>query len=133
MLTAQYAGLASARLRGVDDSSSEFRGAWPLDRLADAYEIIAAMESDPTIRRAAAFVAGTAQQIRSQRQSLSSRNLPTIDRDQVDPAIAAAVLFLSAEQYADAYEAANGIQLELEQSLESEILGGTIKDWRKGG
>ncbi|CDM59846.1 hypothetical protein [Rhizobium favelukesii] len=62
MLTRHYAELVSARLKGEDDAASE-EETWSLDRIADAYEIVASIEEDPELRRAAAFVAGTAQQI----------------------------------------------------------------------
>ena len=61
------------------------------------------------MRRAAAFVAGTAQQILARRPATTIADqvaTANIDRDRVDSTIAAALLFLAAEQYADANEAA---------------------------
>lgn len=110
LLTRHYADLVSARLKGEDEIET-ITERWSLERIADAYEIIASIEEEPALRRAAAFVAGTAQQIISRRSSeLSSSEIPSpINRDSVDASIAAAVLFLAAEQYADANEAAAAI------------------------
>lgn len=113
LLTRHYAELVSVRLRSEDDAEGHEIAdeQWPLERIADVYETIASLEEDVTLRRAAAFVAGTARLIisRAKIQQLSeSRNSP-IDRDSLDPSTAAAVLFLAAAQYADAFEAVNFI------------------------
>jgi hypothetical protein len=56
-----------------------------------------------------------------------------VDRDQVEPAIAAALLFLAAEQYADAYEAAGLIGSDQrEQLYESRILADNVRDLARG-
>ncbi|QPB24438.1 hypothetical protein [Rhizobium sp. 007] len=55
MLTRHYAELVSARLKGEDDVAPK-EETWSLDRIADAYEIVASIEVDPELRRAAAFV-----------------------------------------------------------------------------
>jgi hypothetical protein len=56
-----------------------------------------------------------------------------IDRDRVDPAIAAALLFLAAEQYADANEAASAIRPRREGQLyEATILSERIADLARG-
>jgi hypothetical protein len=134
LLTAQYANLAAARLRGSDDDLSELVAAWSLERLADTYEILTALTTVEAVRRPAAFVAGTAQQILSRRQADSAeQKLPNIDRDRVDPSMAAAVLFLSAEQYADANEASNAIRPKKDGQLyEAEILSEDIADLARG-
>jgi hypothetical protein len=79
-------------------------------------------------------VAGTAQQILARRQNVNGEHrLPNIDRDRVDPSIAAAILFLSAEQYADANEASHAITTRIEGQLyEAEILSESIADLARG-
>ena len=106
MLTGHYAGLVSARIRGVDPGIDRGRDSWTLERIADTYELITSVHDDINVRRASAFVAGTAQQILARQAEEGAPSRPSVDREQVDPAIAAALLFLSAEQYADAHEAA---------------------------
>jgi len=134
LLTARYAELAAARLRGGDDDLGELVEAWSLGRLADTYEILTSLTSEEAVRRPAAFVAGTAQQILARRRSgVSGERLPNIDRDRVDPTIAAAVLFLSAEQYADASEASQAITPRVAGQLyEAEILSEDIADLARG-
>jgi len=134
LLTAQYANLAAARLRGSDEGLEDLVQAWSLERLADTYEILTSLTSDAEIRRPAAFVAGTAQLILARRQtSATEHKPPNIDRDRVDPSLAAAILFLSAEQYADANEAALSIQTNVEgQSYEADILSEDIADLARG-
>lgn len=134
LLTRQYANLASARLRGADREAGSATQNWSLERIADSYEILTSLTKDPAVRRPAAFVAGTAQQIIARRQAaLLEQRPPNIDRDRVDPSIAAAVLFLSAEQYADANEAALTIRTNVEGQLyEAQILSEDIADLARG-
>lgn len=67
LLTAQYAQLVARRLRmtegGDEAADGEADTDWPLARIADSYELIVSIQSEPDTQRAAAFVAGTAQQI----------------------------------------------------------------------
>lgn len=111
ILTQQYAELVAARLRGSEPPSDDREQHWSLGRIADAYEIVASLENDPELRRAAAFVAGTAQQIIARGNASNSQGIANtvITRDGVDAGLTAALLFLIAEQYADANEAAKGI------------------------
>ncbi len=134
LLTAQYANLAAARLRGGDENLDDLVAAWSLERLADTYEILTSLTTDGSVRRPAAFVAGTAQQILARRQNIRGADkLPNIDRDRVDPSIAAAILFLSAEQYADANEASQAIRTRVNGQLyEAEILSEDIADLARG-
>jgi hypothetical protein len=88
----------SARLRCGVDTSDSTNDLWTLDRIADTYELIASLQGDSASRRSSAFVAGTAQQIIARRltQSTPEAILPfNIDRNRVDPTVAATVLFLS--------------------------------------
>src|SRR5260221_2209114 len=136
LLTRHFADLVSARLRGVGEGGDIGKEVWSPDRLADTYELLTSIYEKGEVRRASAFVAGTAQQIIARRQQLSPGGDglgPNIDRDRVDPTIAAAVLFLAAEQYADANEAASRIRPEREgQTYEGTILSEHIADLARG-
>lgn len=135
ILTAHYAELASIRLSGVGTESSLVSG-WSLERIADTYELVVSLQPDGAGRPAAAFVAGTARQIIARRQlsiSVDDQLPPNIDRDRLDPSLAAALLFLASEQYADANEAASNIQTGREgQFYEATILSEHIADLAKG-
>lgn len=112
LLTRHYATLVSTRLGGGADDSESTQEDWPPERIADTYELIASISTDQETRVAAAFVAGTAQQIlarKRSREEVTSKHLPNVDRNRVDLNLSAAILFLVAEQYADANEAASGI------------------------
>jgi len=136
LLTRHYADLVSARLRGIPESGEDSEDPWSLERVADTYEIVASLQLESETRRASSFVAATAQQILARRNLAiepTYSSLPAIDRDQVDPAIAAAVLFLVAEQYADANEAASLIRTEREGQLyEATILAEHVADLARG-
>jgi hypothetical protein len=137
LLTRHYANLVSARLRGaVEGGYGEAEEGWTPERIADTYELITSLHTDATLRRASAFVAGTAQQILARRQvaAVVEDNFPpNIDRDRVDPTVGAAVLFLAAEQYADANEAASAIRLRQQGQLyEATILSRDIADLARG-
>jgi hypothetical protein len=138
ILTAQYADLVARRLRGSDAGEGTERfapGAWPLTRIADAYEIVTSIHSEPAVRRAAAFVAATANQILARESVASDRidSSPILDRNRVDPSISAAVLFLAAEQYADAHEAAAAINPGTgRQSYVATILAEHLRDLARG-
>ncbi len=137
MLTARYAELVARRLCAIDGEPVIEPGenTWPLGRIADAYELITSIHGDEATRRAAAFVAGTAQQILAQ-EALSSeaeRAAPILDRDRVDPTLAAPILFLAAEQYADAIEAGRRITVEgRTQSFVATLLAESIQDLAAG-
>jgi DEAD/DEAH box helicase len=136
LLTLHYAQLVSARLAasaGEDGATATEQ--WPLEKIADAYELITSIHDDPSVRRASAFVAGTAQQILARKISKLPESVQTwnIERDSVDPAVSAALLFLAAEQYADANEAALGIKPNVEgQPYEITILAEHVRDLAKG-
>jgi hypothetical protein len=135
LLTYHYANLVSMRLGGADethDTSSE----WNLERIADTYELIASMQPKVELSRASAFVAATAQQILARRQQElkdESSTHANIDKHSVDPAIAAILLFLSSEQYADANEAGKAVLvLKKHQTYEATILSEHIIDLSAG-
>jgi len=133
LLTQHYAELASSRLRGNETSPSDTT--WPLERIADTYELIASTQRESPSRAAAAFVAGTAQQILARRQSLRSAGqlFANVDRDRVDPSLSAAILFLMAEQYGDANEAALQIRTDRgPETYEATILTEHVADLARG-
>ncbi|WP_048938536.1 DEAD/DEAH box helicase [Sphingobium yanoikuyae] len=132
-LTRHYARLVSNRLAGAADQPGE-EDEWPVDRIADVYEIVASLEAKPELRRAAAFVAGTAQQIIARRARAASVPLATqlIDRDGVDASVAASLLFLAAEQYADANEAGGAIVIPQAGLTEARELGRHVRDLVRG-
>ncbi len=137
ILTRHYAELASIRLRGATDERVTDGEAWSLERIADTYELAVSVQPGSEARASAAFVAATAQQIIARRQVnlVSDGGEPpaNIDRDRLDPSLAAAVLFLTAEQYADANEAANFIPRDREkQTYEATILSEHVSDLATG-
>ena len=114
LLTRHYAQLVARRLRGSQRDDDEGTD-WPLERVADVYEIMATVSDDPEVRRPAAFVAGTAQQILARESELAEQKgnpMAAVGRDQVSATLSAALLFFIAEQYADAYEAGGLINTE---------------------
>lgn len=135
LLTFHYANLASYRLGGTD-AASEDNSDWPLQRIADTYELTAVLQAEPHIARAAAFVAATAQQIlaRIEREHTHAvGEVPNIDKDRLDPALSAVLLFMLSEQFADANEATAAIRSNREGQLyEATILTEHIADLGKG-
>lgn len=136
LLTQHYANLVSARLRGTTSDAGGADAIWPLERIADTYELVASLHTDAQTRRASAFVAATAQQILA-RRSAATKSEDTlhgnVNRERVDPAIAAALLFLAAEQYADASEAASAVIVRREGQLyEAAVLSENVADLARG-
>lgn len=128
-----YAELVARRLRGAEGDPISDEGQWPLSRIADAYEIITSITDDPQIRRAAAFVAATAQQMMArERLASGASGLPAVNRDQVDPSIAAVLLFLIAEQYADAADAARELRFDSNEGNLLSALRSHIADLAAG-
>ena len=136
--TRRFAELVARRLRQAEgeDILEQDDEAWPLTRIADTYELVTSIIEHQDTKRAAAFVAETAQQILAQETvKLEDRKPvpPILDRDRVDPALATAVLFLAAEQYADAIEAAQKIQFPEEpDNRVSTLLAEDIRDLAAG-
>lgn len=135
LLTFHYANLASYRLGGIDTAGND-GGEWTLQRIADTYELTAVLQAEPQSARAAAFVAATAQQILArleQEEPQDTGVLPNIDRDRLDPALSAVLLFILSEQFADANEATAAIRHIAEgQFYEATILAEHIADLGKG-
>ncbi len=135
LITRHYASLVSARLGDrIDDFESQ-EGVWPLERIADTYELMASLLSDENSRSSASFVAATAQQILARRDSITNveDTSPLIDIGFVSAAISAPLLFLAAEQYADAFEAAAAIRPRNRKQLyEAQILSENIYALARG-
>lgn len=113
LLTSHYAQIVSIRLGGEEQTDEQ--DGWSLDKIADAYELIVSVSDDALIRRPSAFVAASAQLIIARRQKLlnESDEIPAnVSRDRLSPELAAVLLFLSSEQYADAHEAASQISTQ---------------------
>ena len=135
ILTFHYAQLVSARMGGNRSSMKKpAESEWSLDQIADAYELIASVHEDPGTRRASAFVAATAQQILARGVAAGESAISPVfvlNRDGVDGSLAAALLFLAAEQYADANEAANAIRAH-GTDHQADTLCERIKDLAQG-
>lgn len=135
LLTQHYSQLVSERLGGLQHSGGASSVEWPLDRIADAYELVASLSDEPTARRPAAFVAATAQQIIARREDkkfTESIRPANITRDGLDPTISAAILFLCAEQFADAAEASERIVVSPNDTPAAKLLVESIKDLASG-
>lgn len=134
LLTKHYAQIVSIRLSGEEQPVVEDE--WPLHRIADAYEVVVSVSSDPVLRRASAFVAASAQLLLGRKHELSKKGVfggPNVSRDHLAPDLAAALLFLCAEQYADANEAASKVNFaQSEQQPFVSIVTRHIVDLSKG-
>jgi hypothetical protein len=134
LLTNHYAKIVSIRLGGEEQTDE--REGWSLDKIADTYELIVSVSDVPAIRRPSAFVAASAQLIIAQRQRLLNEGGETpanINRDRLSPELAAVLLFLSSEQYADAHEAASQISNHNEnQNLIDSIIANHVIDLARG-
>ncbi len=125
-LTRIYSDLVVLRLKGVAiaDDPDQLNILRRLKRIADIYEGGVDTGADGDSRRAAAFVAATAHQL------LSRVLLPgyevgqeLLEPDVIHPAIAAPLLFLVAEQNADAREAARPLGgIRIENRLRSAVI-----------
>jgi hypothetical protein len=135
ILTSHYARLVSMRLRGtLQGTNGYLPQGWPLEKIADAYELLASTLTNIQQKRASAFVAATAHQILARRDTeISSAELGDdipygITREAVPSDVSAALLFLISEQYADANEASQAISLPSIGLFESRILIENIRD-----
>ena len=133
LLTFHYAELVSWRLRGEAETTIEQTPQrWSLEKIADAYELLVSTLDEPKARRSAAFVAATAHQIlfrRDQEAAWPENNTSIgITREAVPSDISAALLFLIAEQYADANEASQVITIPRSGFYEARILAENIRD-----
>ena len=116
-LTAAYVEIAAARLTLDSEgcqSSPELRELLSrMRRLADTYESYITLDLFPEQSRSAAFVAGAARQVTARLIELAAvrdERPSRLDEDAIGSDIAAALLFLIAEQPSDALEAARAIR-----------------------
>jgi ATP-dependent RNA helicase HelY len=108
-LTSIYAELIALRMRGdqLEAQPERAQAMERLRRLATVYEAIVDTGSDGNARRASAFVAGTAHHILGRVMSaMYATNVPFLGPAAIHPFVAAPLLFMVAEQNADAKEAA---------------------------
>ena len=130
--TRHYAELSMARLRGHHEVDAKTSERWTIDKIADAYELIASLDTNQQVRKASAFVAATAHQILSRRiKSVEDISLSMnigITQFGISPSISSALLFMISEQYADAHEAAQSINTVDENIYEARILTEHVKD-----
>lgn len=132
LLTRHYVRLVSHRLGVAADKNGDD---WDLGRIADSYEIMALTTGNKEHRRSAAFVAATAQLIiaKSSRDEISPANaIDSVSRDAADPALTACLLFIIAEQFADANEAASHIVINTAQPIEAVMLANRIRELARG-
>lgn len=112
-LTRAYVELVTLRLRGtaVDERFDGFTSLQRLKRIADIYEAAVDTGTDGDARRAAAFVAATAHELLGRaKQDDYGEGQSLLTHASVHPAIAAPLLFLVADQNADAREAARSLR-----------------------
>jgi hypothetical protein len=130
-LTAIYAELTSLRLRAAELEAAADRRAVleRLQRLGTIYEAVAGTGATGDARRAAAFVSATGHQILGRVVGgMYSRTFPLLGPDAIHPFVAAPLLFLIAEQNADAREAARGLERETFEDVTRGALVETIYD-----
>jgi hypothetical protein len=125
-LTRVYSNLVVLRLKGatLGDDPNELQSLQRLKRIADIYEGAVDTGTDGNARRAAAFVAATAHQLLGRVLIAGYEAGQTLlEPDAINPLIAAPLLFLVAEQNADAREAARPLTgLRVDNLLRSAVI-----------
>ncbi len=105
LLTEIYTELVTERVRGIEEQVNE-QSIIRLTEIANSYEILAASGNDSDSTRASAFVAGSAYQILAKNASSDPEFSDNyLSRDHISGDLAAALLFLIAQQLPDAKEA----------------------------
>jgi ATP-dependent RNA helicase HelY len=130
-LTSIYAELVALRMRDdqLEAQPERARATERLKRLATVYEAIVDTGSEGNARRASAFVAGTAHQILGRVMSgMYAADSPFLGPGAIHPLVAAPLLFMVAEQNADAREAARALFGRLSESLLETALLESIYD-----
>lgn len=110
MLTKHYAQSTSIEFN--EDHIEDCDDTWSLPQLADAYEFLSVTHPDENSRKKSAFVAAMSHQILAQKEDLQFKS--NISSESLDLNISSALLFLAAEQYADAAEASKLIKIKRE-------------------
>jgi ATP-dependent RNA helicase HelY len=125
-LTRIYSDLVVIRLKGtaLSDDPEEQQALRRLKRIADIYEGAVDSGAEGGTRRAAAFVAATAHQLLGRIFAPGyEAGQPLLEPDSIHPSIAAPLLFLVAEQNADAREAARPLGgMRSENRLRSAVI-----------
>lgn len=130
-LTEIYAELTALRLRSDQlESQPERQAALErAKRLATVYEALADTGTEGDSRQASAFVAATAHQILGRVMSgMYDQDVEWLTATAIHPLVAAPLLFLIAEQNADAREAAKPLPTRGEDSSIQSVLLETIRD-----
>jgi hypothetical protein len=130
-LTGIYAELVALRLREdeLEAVGERTQILERLSRVATIYEACADTTEDAAARRASAFVAGTAHQILGKVMSgVYDAAAPYLTASSIHPLLAAPLLFLVAEQNADAREAARALERVRDENLIKSALIETIFD-----
>jgi hypothetical protein len=107
-LTAIYAEIVAARVGVLDDKQAPpaFPHLERLQRIATLYESLADQGASGDQRRASAFVSGSANQLIARAIQRQDRAFQLLEASFVSPILTTPLLFLIAEQNADAREAA---------------------------
>ena len=125
-LTRIYSDLVVLRLKGaaLADDLDQLQILQRLKRIADVYEGAVDTGTDGNSRRGAAFVAATAHQFLGRVFATGYEAGQTLlEPDAIHPSIAAPLLFLVAEQNADAREAARPLSgIRIENRLRSAVI-----------
>jgi hypothetical protein len=100
MLTDIYTEIVISRLK-ANKGHLDLEPILRLMEIANSYEAISSLIEDEKLRRASAFVAGSAYQILAKSTEISQAELIPFSRDHIDGRVAASLLFLIAEQYPD--------------------------------
>jgi len=129
LLTEIYTELVTGRVRGSDNQQS-LPAVIRLTEIANSYEIIAVTGADPGQARAAAFVSGSAYQILAKSIPAGSEGDDNIlNRDHISGDLAAALLFLIAQQLPDAREAIRGFSgISQEAPFTTRMLAASLID-----
>jgi hypothetical protein len=130
-LTEIYAELTALRLRSDQlEAQPELQAVLErAKRLATIYEALADTGAEGDGRRASAFVAGTAHQILGRVMAgMYDQDAEWLTASAIHPLVAAPLLFLIAEQNADAREAARPLPFRGEDTSIQSILIETIRD-----
>lgn len=130
-LTAIFAELTALRLRAdqLEAQPERLQMLQQLRQLATIYEAVADTGAIGEARRASAFVGGTAHQLLARVfDQVYGRDLPLLGSDSIHPSVAAPLLFLIAEQNADAREAGKALQGRVFDDLIQTALIETLYD-----
>jgi hypothetical protein len=129
LLTEIYTELVTDRVRGVSGDNA-VAAVIRLTEIANSYEMIAVTNTDTAHARAAAFVAGSAYQILAKSiPAVPAGEDNILSRDHISGDLAAALLFLIAQQLPDAREAIRGFSgIGQEEPFEIRMLAASLID-----